>query len=181
MAIAKPSRSRARREPWQGRAVFVMKRTLLLNLLVLALCAGCTQQSAHAPAPPVEGNLKPDFSAEFDRLFLSQEPFRYQDNVRFLSSIQNASFGLPDKELVRAKLRQFLSNQIEERPYAPDSDHTGVASEMAFLRLQSVQILADIGTAEDAVFIRGLTTESREEHPLFRKECQEAMEKLKEK
>lgn len=166
--------------PRQRWAVSVMKRTLLLNLLVLALCAGCTHPSAHTPAPHVELNLKPNFSAEFDKLFLSQEPFRYQDNVRFLSSIQGANLGPPDKELVKAKLKQFLSAKIEERPYAPDSDHTGIASEMAFLRLQSVQILTEIGTREDAAFIRDLNTESREEHPLFRKECQKAIEKLKE-
>jgi len=124
--------------------------------------------------------MPPEFEAEFDRLFLSQEPFRYQDNVQFLESILELELNPGERERVRAKLKQFLTADLIPRPYAPDSIHTGVASEVAFLRLQAVQVLAEIGTKEDAEFIRYLDKES-EEHPLFDDECQQAIEKLERK
>jgi hypothetical protein len=55
--------------------------------------------------------------------------------------------------------------------------HTGAASEIAFLRLQALQVLADIGTKEDAAFIRHLDARA-DEHPLFDEECRKAIKRL---
>ncbi len=147
-----------------------MKRLPFL-LCLLPLLLACAREATRT----VSG-LRPNFEAEFDRLFLSQAPLRYQDNVAFLDSILKAELSPEDRELVRAKLKEFLSTKPEGRPYAPDSLHTGVASETAFLRLQALQTLAEIGTLEDAEFIRTLKTS--EEHPLFDEERQQAIEKL---
>ena len=156
--------------------VFIMKNILLV-FCVLPMSFGCTQQPISSTPSEVESNLRPEFEAEFDRLFLSQEPLRYQDNLQFLSSILEAELNPKDRERVIAKLKEFLTTEPIPRPYAPDSTHTGVASEIAFLRLQAVQVLAEVGTKEDAAFIRNLET-SEEEHPLFDEECQKAIEKL---
>jgi hypothetical protein len=56
--------------------------------------------------------------------------------------------------------------------------HTGVASEIAFLRLVAIQLLAEVGTWEDVEFIQNLTHLPNGEHPLFEDECQRAIEKL---
>jgi hypothetical protein len=114
---------------------------------------------------------------EFDRLFLSQEPLRYQDNRGFLASIQKAKLNPKERELVSAKLREFLYAKPKPRPYAPDSMHTGVASEIAFLRLQALQVLAEIGTKKDAAFLRHLDAIA-DEHPLFGEERKEAIKRL---
>jgi hypothetical protein len=42
-------------------------------------------------------------------------------------------------------------------------------------------MLSEIGTREDASFIRNLNTQFNEEHPLFDEECQKAVEKLEER
>lgn len=121
--------------------------------------------------------MPPDFSAKFDRLFLSQEPLRYQDNRGFLASIQKAKLRPKERGLVRAKLKEFLSAKPKPRPYAPGSMYTGVASEIAFLRLQALQVLADIGTKEDAAFIGHLHARA-DEHPLFDEESRKAIKRL---
>jgi len=70
-----------------------------------------------------------------------------------------------------------ISAEPKPRTYAPDSTHTGVASEVAFLRIQVVQVLGEIGTQEDTPFIRNLDKRS-DEHPTFDEECLKAIEKL---
>jgi hypothetical protein len=125
----------------------------------------------------VNPGLPADFSVEFNRLFLSQEPLRYQDNREFLSSIQKAKLNPKERELVRSKLKEFLSGKLKPRPYAPNSIHTGVASEIAFLRLEALRILKEIGTKEDAAFIRHLDV-TADEHPLFDEESKEAIKRL---
>jgi hypothetical protein len=149
------------------------KLSLLLSLLPMLLAC------AQGPTQAVSA-LDPDFETEFERLFLSQEPLRYQDNVAFLESILEAELDPEDRERARVKLKEFLTAEPQPRPYAPDSLHTGVASEIAFLRLQALQVLAEIGAQEDADFIRNLK-KSEEEHPLFDEECQQAIEKLEHK
>ncbi len=148
-------------------------------LCVFSLLLGCTQQPAPA-LTETEASLPPEFEAEFERLFLSQEPLRYQDNVQFLESILEGELNPRESERVSAKLKEFLIAEQKSRSYAPDSIHTGVASEIAFLRLQAVQVLGEIGTQEDAEFIRNLDKKP-EEHPLFDEECQMAIEKLENK
>lgn len=152
-----------------------MKKTLFVLCIASAL-VGCRRQAL--PPPDVEAGLIAGFESAFDRLFLSQEPLRYQDNVEFLSSIRNAKLNPKELELVRTKLKGFLSAEPTTRPYAPDSDHTGVASEISFLRLQAVQLLAEIGTEEDATFIRGLDSKAESEHPVFDEECRKAVKAL---
>ena len=154
-----------------------MKKTLLILFTLLTL-VGCSQQSPQAPAQELNSILQSDFSTEFDRLFLSNEPLRYQDNVAFLDAIPVEELSSPEKDLLKTKLKLFLSLQNQNREYAPDSVHTGVASEIAFLRLQAVQVLGEIGTREDIEFIQNLETNPEGEHPLFEEECKKAIEKL---
>jgi hypothetical protein len=51
---------------------------------------------------------------------------------------------------------------------------------MAFLRLQAVQVLAEVGTRQDAGFIGTLPRQPEGEHPLFDEACREAVKRLKE-
>lgn len=155
----------------------VMKRSLLI-LLVLSGLFGCTQQYPQTPAPIFTSTLRNDFSREFDRLFLSNEPLRYQDNAAFLEDIRFEELNTAEKDLIRTKIIQFLSLENQDREYAVDSIHTGVASEIAFLRLQAIQVLAEVGIREDVEFIQNLVNNPVGEHPLFVDECEKAIEKL---
>jgi hypothetical protein len=148
-----------------------MRKLPLLLCLPFLLLACVRGQTMAASA------LSPDFEADFERLFLSGEPLRYQDNVAFLDAILEAELTPEDRDRVRAELKQFLAAEPEPRPYAPDSLHTGVAPEIAFLRLQAMQVLAQVGTREDAAFLRDLRA-TGEEHPLFEEARQEAIETL---
>lgn len=146
-----------------------MKKTLLILFVLLGL-VGCSQQSPQTPSPEINNTLGVDFSTEFDRLFLSNEPLRYQDNVAFLDAIPVEELRAAEKDLLKTKLKQFLSLKNQDREYAPDSVHTGVASEIAFLRLQAVQVLAKVGTKKDVEFIQNLLNNIDGEHPLFEAE-----------
>lgn len=146
-----------------------MKKTLLILFVLLGL-VGCSQQSPQTPSPEINNTLGVDFSTEFDRLFLSNEPLRYQDNVAFLDAIPVEELRAAEKDLLKTKLKQFLSLKNQDREYAPDSVHTGVASEIAFLRLQAVQVLAEVGTKKDVEFIQNLLNNIDGEHPLFEAE-----------
>ena len=167
-----------RRATALDRCVPAMRRTLPILCVALTLLGCARQPSSRSAALRVGPALDPDFPAEFARLFLSREPLRYQDNVALLDSIPVAGLSPAETDLVRAKLRQFLSARIEDRPYASDSHHTGVASEIAFLRLQAVQVLAEIGTQKDIEFIQTLDKYPDGEHPLFDEQCRKAIEKL---
>ncbi len=154
-----------------------MKRTLLILFVLLGLI-GCTYQSPQTPSLEINNTLRSDFSTEFDRLFLSNEPLRYQDNFGFLEAIRLEELSIAEKDLIKTKLKQFLSIEDQNREYAPDSEHTGVASEIAFLRLQAIQVLAEVGTRNEIEFIHNLVNNPEREHPLFEDECKKAIEKL---
>jgi hypothetical protein len=155
---------------------------LLITLSVLLVtCTPSRSNPTFTPqpiTPEVPSALDPEFSSEFDRLFLSHDPLRYQDNREFLQAIPLENITPQDVDLVRTKLKVFLSLQDHHREYAPDSEHTDVASEIAFLRLGAVQILAQIGTTEDAHFLAKLEFNPGGEHPLFENECRKAIESL---
>ena len=155
----------------------VMKRTLLILFVLLGLI-GCTQQSHQSSTSNINGTLRSDFSTEFDRLFLSNEPLRYQDNVAFLDTIRLKELSNTENNLIKSKLKQFLSIENQNREYAPDSEHTGIASEIAFLRLQAIQVLAEVGTSADVEFISNIINNPEGEHPLFEDECKNAIQKL---
>jgi hypothetical protein len=157
-----------------------MKITHIILLLFWGL-ASCRTPPPPTPTPTITNVLNPDFSNEFDRLFLSDETLRYQDNLAFLEAIPLEDLNSDEIDLVRIKLKAFLLLENQNRPYAPDSIHTGVASEIAFLRLYAVQVLGEIGTREDAEFIRNLTLQPEGEHPLFQEECDKAIENLNER
>ena len=162
----------------------IRRREFLITCVsgVVALGAsGCRKDASRTHSRKVDANLRPDFESEFDRLFLSGEPLRYQDNVGFLKSIQVTALNPAEREIVRTKLKRFLSAKIEKREYAKDSEHTGVASEIAFLRLQALQLLALVGTREDIEFIENLDFSSEREHPLFSEECAKTTAKLRNK
>lgn len=155
----------------------VVKRALLILFVLLGLI-GCIQQPPQLPSHTINSTLGSDFSTEFDRLFLSAEPLRYQDNVAFLEAILLEELSTAEKELLGTKLMQFLSIENHNREYAPDSVHTGVASEIAFLRLQAIRVLAEVGTRKDVEFIHDLENNPEGEHPLFEDERRQAIEKL---
>ncbi len=154
-----------------------MIRTLIILFVLLGLI-GCTQKSQKPPSPKTIITLGSDFSTKFDMLFLSNDPLRYQDNVAFLEAIRLEELGAAEKDLLKTKLKLFLSIENQNREYALDSQHTGVASEIAFLRLQAVQILGEVGTREDIEFINNLINCPEREHPLFEDECVKTVEKL---
>lgn len=154
-----------------------MKKTLLILFTLIALI-GCSQQTPPTSTLEINNTLRSDFSTEFDRLFLSNEPLRYQDNVAFLDTIPVEELSAAEKDLLKTKLKLFLSHKNQDREYAPDSELTGVASGIAFLRLQAVQVLGEIGTREDVEFIQNLQTNPEGEHPLFETECKKTIEKL---
>lgn len=56
---------------------------------------------------------------------------------------------------------------------------TGIASPIAFLRLQSVRLLSEVGTKRDIDFVQNLDKNLEKEHPVFDEECEKAIEKLK--
>jgi hypothetical protein len=153
-------------------------KRLITFLFLFLLLSGCARQSPVASATESYSTLGDDFTLEFDRLFLSDEPLRYQDNVAFLEAIRLEDLSFIERDVVRSKLKMFLSIENQDRKYAPDSQHTGVASEIAFLRLQAVQLLAQVGTWEDVEFIQALLSHPDGEHPLFEDECMKAIEKL---
>jgi hypothetical protein len=153
--------------------------TIKLLLLIVSFgLIGCTQQSQQSSTPKINSTLRSDFSTEFDRLFLSNEPLRYQDNVAFLETIRLKELSAVEKNLIKTKLKQFLSIENQQREYTPDSRHTGIASEIAFLRLQVIQVLSEVGTSADVEFISNIIKNPEREHPLFEEECEKAIEKL---
>ena len=154
-----------------------MKKIPLILFTLIALI-GCSLQSPGAPGQELNSILQSVFSTEFDRLFLSNEPLRYQDNVAFLDAIPVEELSTPEKDLLKTKLKLFLSLQNQDREYALDSVLTGVASVIAFLRLQAIQVLGEVGTREDVEFIQNLVSNPEGEHPLFEEECKKAIEKL---
>ncbi|MCD4817223.1 MAG: hypothetical protein K8S23_00850 [Candidatus Cloacimonetes bacterium] len=164
----------------EDTTLFVMKKALII-LFVLSGFIGCIQRSPQPPSSKINNTLKSDFSTEFERLFLSNEPLRYQDNVTFLKNIRLKELSTTEKNLLKSKLKIFLSLENRNREYALDSQHTGVASEIAFLRLQAIQIFGEVGTKKDAEFIQNLLNNIEREHPLFEDECQKAIKKLSDK
>ena len=151
-----------------------MKRILFILMILIAL-VGCDRQST---TPYNKNTVGSEFSAEFDRLFLSDEPLRYQDNVAFLDTIRLKELSNTENNLIKSKLKQFLSIENQNREYAPDPEHTGIASEIAFLRLQAIQVLAEVGTSADVEFISNIINNPEGEHPLFEDECKNAIQKL---
>ncbi|MCJ7626722.1 MAG: hypothetical protein MUO76_24790 [Anaerolineaceae bacterium] len=153
-------------------------KNVLFILFVLFGHTGCTQFHPQTPTPKPYSSLRIDFSIEFDRLFLSNEPLRYQDNKAFLEAIRFDEFTTIDKELIRTKTILFLSIEDQNREYTADCEHTGVASEIAFLRLQAIQVLAEVGTSDDIEFIQNLMKHPVGEHPLFQDQCRKSIEQL---
>jgi len=155
-----------------------MKRYLIIFLVVFFF--GCSSD-VKEPAPDKNSKraaLPPDFISSFDRLFLSRKPLRYQDNVVLLNAIQPENLTNHEKEIVRKKLKKFLSFNYAGRGFAKDCYQTGVADPFAFLRLECVKILAHVGKKEDAVFIRQLDKRRGVNHPSFAEICEKAMKEL---
>jgi len=73
--------------------------------------------------------------------------------VVLLNAIYPENLTNHEKEIVREKLKKYLSFNYDGRGYAKDCYQTGVADPFAFLRLECVNILAHVGKKEDAVFI----------------------------
>jgi hypothetical protein len=153
-----------------------MKKALFIICIAWAL-VGCSRQ---APAPHVESSLGPEFESQFDRLFLSQEPLRYQDNVQFLSSIQKGKLNPKEIDLVRSRLKAFLQSNQSGRKYAPDSELTGRAPPLAFLKVKSVFLLGNIGTQADIPFIENLDDNASGFPPdAFKRARREAVDKIR--
>ena len=86
-----------------------MKITLII-LFVLSGFFGCIQQSSHPPSSKINHTLKSDFSTEFDRLFISNEPLQYQDNVTYLNAIRLDELNLVEKNNLISLLTQKIAN-----------------------------------------------------------------------
>ena len=137
---------------------------------------------------PASAALPPDFEKEFDRHFLSTEPMRYQDNDHLLGLIEPSLLSEQERDLVREKLKAFLLSSEPgehwiERTFAPDSRHTGIAGELAFLRLDAVDLLGKIGRTKDIPFIEELVHQAAQadfprEHPSFKERCEEAIKNI---
>lgn len=135
---------------------------------------------------PASATLPPDFTKEFDRLFLSTEPLRYQENTRFLDLIELERLSEAERSLLRERLISFLHASgpdgfLSHREIAPDSLHTGVASEFATLRLRTVDLLGEIGEQPDLSFLESLCKKGLKppgEHPLFKGRCKKAMKSI---
>ena len=150
-----------------------MKKYKIILLVMVVLLAGCTKSKNESSALPA------DFVNRFNRLFLSEEPLRYQDNVAILKAIKIEQLNLSDQKIIRIKIKIFFSHGCQNRDYAKDSWMTGVASPCAFLRLQSIQLFGDVGENADVKFIEGLREQNVAEHPLFKEGCNKAIEKIK--
>jgi len=125
-----------------------------------------------------EAALPQDFASRFDKLFLSQAPLRYQDNTALLDGVHPEKLSAEQRDTVRAKIKEFLARKDVAVTYAKDCLQTGVADPLAFLRLQSVRILAQVGKKEDVDFIRQLDKRPGIGHPLYVEECEKAMREL---
>ncbi|MCX6826440.1 MAG: hypothetical protein NTV06_04110 [candidate division Zixibacteria bacterium] len=150
-----------------------MKRKLLIIILFLLFA----NQLAVA-----ETSLPDNFEADFNRLFLSTEPLRFQDNIALLDKIEAAipNLSQDEQDLVRGKSRRYLLvSQPGEfaisRVYAPDCLQTGVAAPVAFLRLTAVDMLGKIGNEDDADFINNLDKNKNFNHPYFEEICKKAV------
>ena len=150
-----------------------MKKYKIILLVIVVFLIGCAKDKTEFNTLPT------DFVYRFDMLFLSEEPLRYQDNVALLKAINIEQLNLSERKIIRIKLRKFLSHGCENRSYTKNSYLTGVASPCAFLRLESIQLLGDIGEKEDISFIESLWKQHKGDHSVFEENCNKAIEKLK--
>ena len=160
--------------------VICEEMTRNLTILLVACLLGCTP-SKEKPSTPNNGRkatLPRGFEASFDTLFLSDAPLRYQDNLALLKGIRPESLTNEERECVRRKIKEFLTRNSAGRKYAADCYQTGVADPFAFLRLESVRILAQVGEREDIEFIRQLDKRRDMSHPLYAEECERAIREL---
>ncbi|MFH1360908.1 MAG: hypothetical protein ABIJ41_07775 [Candidatus Omnitrophota bacterium] len=158
-----------------------MKNGLLILTLSLFLMI---------PSTAFAGDGLPrSFSEDFDRLFLSKEPVLYCDNFRLLREVpESEGLSKAERDLLRQKLKTFLlASQSQERASSRDyvftSDCTppGVASPIAFLRLESVSLLGRVGEKGDIPFIESLDQgpDNGFNHPFFKDECRKAIENIR--
>jgi hypothetical protein len=151
-----------------------------LTILLVACLLGCTPIK-EKPSTQENGRkttLPQGFVASFDTLFLSDAPLCYQDNLAFLKGIHLESLTNEERQCVRRKIKEFLTRNNADRKYAEDCYQTGVADPFAFLRLESVRILAQVGEREDIEFIRQLDKRRGINHPLYVEECERAIREL---
>ena len=151
-----------------------MKQFVLVALFVSAL-SGC----GTTPAPPrVDiSALDPAFETQFDPLFLSTQPLRYQAARALLDSVEHEHYAAPDRERLVARMERFLAQPPAARATAADSAATGVASETALLRLQALRLIARFGRRDDMPFVRDLAAHPSE-HPYFEQQRAEAIRDL---
>lgn len=123
--------------------------------------------------------LPEKFVELFDDLFLSSKPLRYQDNTSLLDSVQLEKLRSEEQEILRTKLKEFLSYDNSGRGYTDDCYQTGVADPFAFLRLDCLIMLGKVGSKADVEFIQQLNKGRGSEHPLFVKECERVTEELR--
>ncbi len=157
----------------EQQALSVMIKYKVILLILAMVLTGCAKSKTEFSVLPE------DFAHRFDRLFLSEEPLRYQDNAALLKAIKIEQLSQSEKKIIRIKIKKFLSSGYKNRGYTKDSHLTGVASPYAFLRLQSIQLLGEIGEKEDINYIESLREKSDTEHPLFKEERNKAIEIIK--
>ena len=158
-----------------------MLKFFVLFIVLGAIVFGCGDKQVLRTIPP-QASLQPDFAQEFDRLFFSLEPLCYNKSSALIANVPRKGLSEEERDLVRDKLRKFLWATPTNRRYDYSCGMTGVASPEAFLALDAIDLLAEIGTRDDAGFIRSLRSMLRfTPHPLFDSRCEEAVHKLMKK
>ena len=151
-------------------------KLFLFAALFLCVLPGCS--TTPQPAPVALSTLDAGFEAQFDPMFLSQQPLRYQDARALLDALEAKHFAPAESSRVAARMKRYLALPPTQRAAAADSTATGVATETAMLRLQALRLVAQFGTPEDIPFVRDLAAHPRE-HPYFEQQRAEALRDLR--
>jgi len=128
------------------------------TVLILAMCilvAGCIQGPSIDTEPGTSFSPA-GFTKDFNRLFLSDTPLRYDDSHSFLSWLDHeARMSEADHRVVCSHLKQFLK-RTTPREIDPRGSETGVAPPEAVLRAYAVGLLGKFGAVEDIPFLKSL-------------------------
>ena len=128
------------------------------------------------------------FSHIFQELFLSDDPLQYDKSHSLLSRVddleRNGGLSTQDKNLVTARLKQFLALPAP-RQIDPEGGMSGVAPPEGVLRAYAVRLLGKLGDQSDISFLEEVRDSYQAEHPegfshpCFIDNCNEAIGLIK--
>lgn len=130
--------------------------------------------------------LPEDFMDRFDRDLLSSAPLDCGRASALLDEIDGRTLNQEERDVVRRKLCEFLSEANPNKPYkrslAKDSYLPGVSSPSGYLALKAIKLLEDVGRREDAELVQGLAyDEKMSDHPSFKEESRKVVNRLRSK